>query len=63
MCHTYNIAHFNSIVNKKQNAIDCHLNRSVLLEEPNGLDATSQTIICLIFQKLLFRCSRILHSY
>lgn len=24
--------------NKKQNALDCHLNRSVSMEKPNGLD-------------------------
>lgn len=48
---SYFLTKFN-IITKKPNNPDCHLNHSVSMEEPNGLDATAQTIICLIFQKL-----------
>lgn len=31
-------------INKKQNDIECYLDHSVLVEEPNGLDGNYETI-------------------
>ena len=52
---SYFLTKFN-IITKKPNNPDCHLNHSVSMEEPNGLDATSETLILSGFSEChLFR--------
>ena len=43
----------NKSIIKKQNDIECHLNRSVSMEEPNGLDATSESLILSGFSDII----------